>query len=42
MTFLKKEENYIMIYNSESGLLYGITENCETNFGISSELVYGH
>ena len=31
-----------MIYNAESGLLYGITENCETVFGISAELVYGH
>lgn len=31
-----------MIYNAETGLLYGITENCEAVFGISPELVYGH
>jgi len=31
-----------MIYNPESGMLYGITENCFTSFGISPNYVVGN
>ena len=31
-----------MIYNLENGLLYGISENCSEEFGLSPSLVYGH
>lgn len=31
-----------MIYNADTGLLYGISLNCKKDFGIIPQLVYGH
>lgn len=42
MEFEGNEECYYMIYNKDTGLLYGVTQNCQRDFGIYCQLVYGN